>query len=482
MPNVWQGQHKEDIKNLSAKDRLIIEANAYESLQKQIKALNDGLDGIIELYFTYKNRGDDYAAQNYIYVSSGLIMAYLLSRQKNTLLRMNPEAGLAPESNLSAFLQTSFEKLKIIWDKALANNDVYIIRKYLREVQGIVRVSLLVDHLNNSYENPAFFTAYYNFRQLIKDSTKAKSVDALFEIASVLDQISEVAVTKTLQADPLESILDDLQAMCVATLASDEMSVVNHNVIKNMLTICNRILTQEEIGDYRLRKMQEVVPLCISFSILGIKDMSLTDIAIANFGDNIFAMATHNMDEPPTQAQIDKIIQTSSFTISLLEALAKIANGRRYQTQSINRSIIIMANTLIKILNDNPATPQQTAEIQRILNSLASLPNSFPEPDKTESLNDANNFMDKLVQSAIIAIQANQIDVATRIFDSIYDYLHKMLTDANSKVSIHEILRAVNRAKLIGAAARKLRRQNLQRHVAEKTREFESEYLAKILP
>jgi hypothetical protein len=72
-------------KNMTNDEKLIIEGNMYEALQNQINALTDNLDGFLELYFAYKSKGDDYAAHNYIYVSFGLIDAYMLSRQHNSL-------------------------------------------------------------------------------------------------------------------------------------------------------------------------------------------------------------------------------------------------------------------------------------------------------------------------------------------------------------------------------------------------------------
>lgn len=468
-------------KDMTDEEKLKVEGSMYEALQNQVNALTDNLDGFLELYFAYKSKGDDYAAHNYIYVSFGLIDAYMLSRQHNSLLKINPEAGLSPESSLSAFLQTSLEKTKIIWDKALAENDVYAIRKYLRQMQGVVRVSLMVDHVARPNENPAFFTAYYNFSQLIKESIKAKNVDALFEIASVLEQIAEVAVTKKHYVDALDTILKDFNDICVATALDDDMSAVTHNVIKNLLTVCNRILTQDEIDDHRLKKMQEVVPMCLAIAAIGGNNI-LVDIKVGHFGDNIFAMATHDMDEPPTKKQVRKIIQTSKFTLSLLTKLASIANGMRPETQSINRAIMVMAHTLTKILNDNLATDQQARDIRWILRDLAALPSSFPEPEKTKSLNDVDDYIDRLIQAAVTAVQANQQDVATEIFDNIHKYLHKMLLDDKSKVEIYEILHAVNDTKIIGATARKLRKQKLQKHVAEGIKKFETAYHTKFYP
>ena len=468
-------------KNLSEEDKLIIEGNMYETLQNQTNALTENLDGIIELYFIYKKNGDEYAARNVLSVASGLIMAYTLSRQSNSSLKANLKAGLTRESSLSAFLQTSFEKMKIIWDTALAENDVFAIRKYLRDVQGIVRVSLMVNHVKYPTDNPAFYTAYYNFSLLVKESIKSKNVDALFEIASVLEQITEIAVTKKHYVDALNSILDDLRDICVATAMDDEMSAVMHNVIKNIVTICRRILTQDDIDDHRLKKMQEVIPMCLALAAIKGKNV-LADIAVTNFGDNIFAIVTHDMDEPPTKQQVRKIIQTSKFVISVLQKLATIANGSRLETQSFNRAIMIMAHTLTKILNDNLATEQQAQDIRWILNDLAKLPSSFPEPEKMIRFNDVDDYIDRLIQAAIVSAQNNQIDVATSIFNSIYDYLQKMLNDEKSKVELYEILHAVNDIKLIGAAARKLRKQKLQQHVAKKIRKFEADYHAKYYP
>jgi len=468
-------------KNLSAEEKLTIEGSMYEELQNQVRSINNNLDGIIELYFAYKNKGDDYAAHNYIHVASGLIMSYTLSRQHNTLLRFNPEAGLTPESNLSAFLQTSFEKLKIIWDRALKDNDVYAIRKYLRDMQGIVRASLMVDHLKYPSENPAFSTAYYNFSQLVKESIKAKNVDALFEISSVLEQITEIAIGKRHKIDALNAIFDDISTICGAIVTDDDMSAVMYNLIKNLLTICNRILIQDDIDNYRLKKMQEVVPVCIALAVLGQRN-SLTDIAVSHFGDNIFAMATYKMGEPPTKRQVDKVIQASKFTISILQKLASIANGARYETQSINRSIMIMTHTLTKMLNNNLTTEQQARDIGWVFNDLAKLPELFPSAEKMESLNDAEDFLDWMVQAAIVSIQENQLDVAKSIFNSVYDYLLKMINAGKTKIKVYEILHMVNKTKLIGATARKLRKKQLQQYIAERIREFEVHYRTKYYP
>ena len=469
-------------KNLSEEEKLIIEGNMYEPLQDQIKTIGGNLDGIIELYFTYKNKGDDYAAHNYIHVAFGMIMSYTLSRQKNSLLTVNPEVGLTPESSLSAFLQTSFEKMKIIWDKALLDNDVYAIRKYLRDVQGLVRISVAVEHPQATYENPAFFTAYYNFSQLIKDNIKAKNVDALFEIASVLEQIAEVAINTKHRADALDAVFDDIKTICLATIQNqEEMSPVTHNLIKNLLTICNRVLLQDEISDHRLRKMQDVVPTCVALAAIGAKN-SLTDVAITHFGDNIFAIATHNMDEPPTEQQVQKVIQTSKLTISILQKLAAISTGNRHQAESHNRAIMIMAHTLTKILRDELASEQQALDIRWILNDLAKLPSSFPAIEKTTDLDNVEDFMDRLIQAAIAAVAAGHAEVAENIFNHIYDYLLKLMGSDKSKVDVHDILRTVNKLKLIGAAARKLKRQKLQQYVAAKMRDFENAYHAQYYP
>lgn len=137
---------------------------------------------------------------------------------------------------------------------------------------------------------------------------------------------------------------------------------------------------------------------------------------------------------------------------------------------------------LTKILNDNLATDQQAQDIRWILRDLAALPSSFPEPEKTKSLNDVDDYIDRLIQAAVMAVQANQQDVATEIFDNIHKYLHKMLLDDKSKVEIYEILHAVNDTKIIGATARKLRKQKLQKHVAEGIKKFEAAYHAKHYP
>jgi hypothetical protein len=110
------------------------------------------------------------------------------------------------------------------------------------------------------------------------------------------------------------------------------------------------------------------------------------------------------------------------------------------------------------------------------------LPESFPPVEKTERLADIKDFLDWLIQAAIVAVQANQVDVATNIFDFIYACLLRLMTDEKSKIKIYHILRVVNDTKLIGGVARKLRKQKLQKHVAEGVRSFEAAYHKKFYP
>ena len=192
----------------SDKDKRAMQAYVYTTqLHPKVNSLQNHLDGLIELYSVSKEKKDTYAAYNWLCLAFNLIIVYTLSRKYNSSIKCNPKAGLILESDVAAFIQASLEKMYFIWEKALAENDVVTIRKYIRHVQDVVIASLDVQHIERPEENPAYHAAIYNFTEVIENSIKQKNVDALFEASDALNQIAKKALQFKHRIDPIDNIL-----------------------------------------------------------------------------------------------------------------------------------------------------------------------------------------------------------------------------------------------------------------------------------
>ena len=230
----------------SDKDKRATQANIYTTqLHPKVNNLQNHLDGLIELYSVSKEKKDTYTAYNWLRLAFNLIIVYTLSRKYNTSIKCNLKAGLISESDVAAFIQASLEKMYFIWEKALAENDVVTIRKYIRHVQDVVIASLDVQHIERPEENPAYHTAIYNFTEVIENSIKQKNVDALFEASDALNQIAKKALQFKHRIDPIENILKYLHKIIAQASGSDDMYPVLKNAIDSLTSVCNQIFIQD---------------------------------------------------------------------------------------------------------------------------------------------------------------------------------------------------------------------------------------------
>jgi hypothetical protein len=369
----------------SDKDKRAIQANIYTTqLHPKVNNLQNHLDGLIELYSVSKEKKDTYTAYNWLRLAFNLIIVYTLSRKYNTSIKYNLKAGLISESDVAAFIQASLEKMYFIWEKALAENDVVTIRKYIRHVQDVVIASLDVQHIERPEENPAYHTAIYNFTEVIENSIKQKNVDALFEASDALNQIAKKALQFKHRIDPIDNILKYLHKIIVQASGSDDMYPVLKNGIDSLTSVCNQIFIQDELTDYRLRIMQKYIPDCI---ILGVKNnRHLIDTTLTVFGDNIFAYASREFGDNISENQIKKIVNISELTISILKRLAILSRGISSGVQSMNRNILVMPQLLFKILVNDKVDERYKQEIKYLLSKLAALPSSLPKPETVKDL------------------------------------------------------------------------------------------------
>lgn len=465
----------------SDKDKRAIQANIYTTqLHPKVNNLQNHLDGLIELYSVSKEKKDTYTAYNWLRLAFNLIIVYTLSRKYNTSIKYNLKAGLISESDVAAFIQASLEKMYFIWEKALAENDVVTIRKYIRHVQDVVIASLDVQHIERPEENPAYHTAIYNFTEVIENSIKQKNVDALFEASDALNQIAKKALQFKHRIDPIDNILKYLHKIIVQASGSDDMYPVLKNGIDSLTSVCNQIFIQDELTDYRLRIMQKYIPDCI---ILGVKNnRHLIDTTLTVFGDNIFAYASREFGDNISENQIKKIVNISELTISILKRLAILSRGISSGVQSMNRNILVMPQLLFKILVNDKVDERYKQEIKYLLSKLAALPSSLPKPETVKDFDDIEEFLDKLLQSSLIGIENNQLDYSREILDSIFKYLEDAANGKDSEVNIMDLLRVVNKTKTIGAAAQSLGHKDISKKVIESIRNFEELYHDKYFP
>lgn len=465
----------------SDKDKRAMQAYVYTTqLHPKVNSLQNHLDGLIELYSVSKEKKDTYAAYNWLFLAFNLIIVYTLSRRYNSSIKYNPKAGLISESDVAAFIQASLEKMYFIWEKALAENDVVTIRKYIRHVQDVVIASLDVQHIERPEENPAYHAAIYNFTEVIENSIKQKNVDALFEASDALNQIAKKALQFKHRIDPTENILKYLHKIIAQASGSDDMYPVLKNGIDSLTSVCNHIFAQDELTDRRLRIMQDYVPNCIIQGVMS--DRSLVDITLTVFGDNIFAYASQGIGDNISENQVKKIINTSDLTISILKSLAILSIEMRNGVQSMNRNILVMSEFLFKILTNDKVNEIHKQKIKYLLSELATLPSSLPKLEAVKNFNDIEDFLDKLLQSSLIGVENNQLDYSGKVLSSIFKYLEDAVNSKDSKVSIMDVLRCVNKTKTIGAAAQSLGHKDISKKVIEFIKKIEELYHDKYFP
>ena len=459
----------------SDKDKRAMQAYIYTTqLHPKVNSLQNHLDGLIELYSVSKEKKDTYAAYNWLCLAFNLIIVYTLSRKYNSSIKYNPKAGLIPESDVATFIQASLEKMYFIWEKALTENDVVTIRKYIRHIQNVAIASLDVQHIERPEENPAYHTAIYNFTEVIENSIKQKNVDALFEASDALNQIAKKTLQSKHRVDPIENILKYLHKIIAQASGSEDMHPVLKNGIDSLASVCNQIFIQDELTDRRLCIMQKYVPDCIVLST--INDRGLVDITLTMFGDNIFTYASHGIGDNISENQIKKIINISKLTISILKRLAILSRGISSGVQSMNRNILVMPQLLFKILVNDKVDERYKQEIKYLLSKLATLPSSLPKLESVETFDDIEDFLDKLLQSSLIGVENNQLDYSSKVLSSIFQYLKDAANGKDSKVNIMDLLRVVNKTKTIGAVAQSLGYKDISKAVIEFIRNFEELY------
>ena len=469
------------LNKISDKDKRAMQACVYTTrLHSKVNNLQNHLDGLIELYSVSKEKKDTYTAYNWLRLAFNLIIVYTLSRKYNTSIKYNLKAGLISESDVAAFIQASLEKMYFIWEKALAENDVVTIRKYIRHVQDVVIASLDVQHIERPEENPAYHTAIYNFTEVIENSIKQKNVDALFEASDALNQIAKKALQFKHRIDPIENILKYLHKIIAQASGSDDMYPVLKNGIDSLTSVCNHIFAQDELTDRRLRIMQDYVPNCIILGVMN--DRGLIDTTLTVFGDNIFAYASHGIGDNISENQVKKIINISELTISILKELAILSIGIRNGVQSMNGNILVMPEFLFKILTNDKIDERYKQEIKHLLSKLAVLPSSLPKLETVEDFDDIEEFLDKLLQSSLIGVENNQLDYSGKVLSSIFKYLEDAINSKDNKVNIMDLLRVVNKTKTIGAVAQSLGYKCISKAVIEFIRGFEELYHNKYFP
>lgn len=344
----------------------------------------------------------------------------------------------------------------------------------------MVIASLDVQHIERPEENPAYHAAIYNFTEVIENSIKQKNVDALFEASDALNQIAKKALQFKHRIDPTENILKYLHKIIAQASGSDDMYPVLKNGIDSLTSVCNHIFAQDELTDRRLRIMQDYVPNCIILGVMS--DRSLVDITLTVFGDNIFAYASQGIGDNISENQVKKIINTSDLTISILKSLAILSIGMRNGVQSMNRNILVMPEFLFKILTNDKVNEIHKQKIKYLLSELATLPSSLPKLEAVKNFNDIEDFLDKLLQSSLIGVENNQLDYSGKVLSSIFKYLEDAVNSKDSKVSIMDVLRCVNKTKTIGAAAQSLGHKDISKKVIEFIKKIEELYRDKYFP
>ena len=106
----------------------------------------------------------------------------------------------------------------------------------------------------------------------------------------------------------------------------------------------------------------------------------------------------------------------------------------------------------------------------------------MPKLENIKYFDDVEDFLDKLLQSSFMGIENNQLDYSRKNLDSIFKYLENAVSSKNSQDYIMDLLRTVNKTKIVGATAQSLRYKDISKAVIEFIRKFEELYHDKYFP
>lgn len=471
-------------RSFNTQQRSTVVASMYNSLTNRIGGLNKEVEGLVELHDQHLRKDDRYAAGNFFSVATGLIIAYIWSRRESATLVPNREFPITPQSNLSDFLQENLETLKPVWNKALSTNDIPTIRSYMRGIQGIVRTTLYIKHIGDNHENPAYDTAYHHFKTLIDEAIETKNLDALFEAPSVLQQVAEVAIPQTYYSDAITGILSDLERIAQTTAVEEKLSSANYNLVRQLAIITVAVFREKEIEDRRLDKLTKTVSLVVSLAVLSPHRSIMTSSQVDSFAQNLLPNVMQDMNEVPTEDDIDKMIQVSKLILDVEKQMVSISRGDNPATEAFNICIEFIVHDLLKMRDGDSSSNRQRDDINNLLQDVVNIPRSFRPLNDLRSLNNIEDTVDRLIQAAITSLKNNDLELTKKIFDSLIAYL-KTLNNTETNIDASkqaEVLRIINRTKLIGAIARKLRKIGLQRHVKDVIKAVEADYIARYFP
>lgn len=451
----------------------------------QMKSRTDqvitNLEGLVELYKTYKAKDDFYPAYTSLYACFSLIMGYVNKRKDTAILYPNPDYPINPESAVGDFVQTSLELLKPVWTEALANNDVPVIRKYLEGMQGVVRSTLFIEHIGNDSSNPAYQKSYYQFRELANEAIEAKNVDAVFHTAQVFNQVADLAITKRYTPDLLETLLEDMAKIMQQCLLEKKLETAHYMLSKNYLMILERIFAEDEVSDFRIRQLIETVPNTIAATAL-ISTNIMTQTIVATYADRLLPVATQKMGDKPKLEDYDKFIKVSKLIVAIVQKLTSVSSGRNHDTQAYNRPMTSVAHDIVKMLSNEKLSADIRSELEYIWRDIVGLMGHVPDLNKLKSSSDLEDLIDRMIQIALFAISYGDQDKASELFDVIIGKLEQLLGSTSKDLKAYDAVIYVNRTKVIGALARKKSFRKLQAHVAQRIRDFEKLYHKTFFP
>ena len=412
-----------------------VESAIYEGLGLRIQDLHADIQGLVELHFNFRSKGDFYAADNFLSVATGLTMGYILSRKDNTSLRPNRDLPVLPDSDLSDFIQKSFEALSPVWRTALEGSDSLIIKSYLRNTQGIVRSTLYVSNLDQRYENPAFQAAFFNLRSLIEDSVKNSNIDALFELPSVLSQVGELAINTKYSIDSLDQVLEQMQVLIIKAASSKELHTINYSLADNMLPLINKALSSKELPDKNVKKIEEVLTQFL-IAVLVPDNSPTTQIKVDVFIDNLLATSLKDINQADQEAYSLRVIQITGLLISISEKVAKVASYSIHIVSGYFRHLPSTTRMIFEIKKNGVYSEDTKRIIESLLVDIARLPTLLKSRHQFSGSSDIEDLIDKLIQCALIGLEVGEYDFAKEIFDYLVRYLDEPLTEKKSKKDV----------------------------------------------
>ncbi len=360
---------------LSAEKQQTVKLEAIESINfprvpGYPDLINFWVNDLAEIAVKAVSRGEKLLARTAVFAISDLALYYLSSRRLNLTIKASPEAMfLATTSDVAVVMNPIYEALMEVSRVAVTKSDETTAIKVSEAYQAIaIHTAHLGAPAFNKGTAPLTYCPVYYALECVRYAQSKKLDEVVFQSASILSGVSEVAPKDVEETDIHFPIIDGLTAIA-AYFYEKRLEGLAEAVNGKHFSILAYLLQREDnrFGDvlrYVLEKVETLAPLAIrSESLAGHPSLVLPlgkvyGLVSPNSLAHLFEKAAITLPKvDPGRAWLNPYHDLIDIAGIIADHLYKIAEnnefGGSYLLRDIDQSIKYISNVIVKI-TDRP--------------------------------------------------------------------------------------------------------------------------------